>query len=144
MSTTLKDLATIRAGAFFAKGSAEGDAKVSIIRNKNIREGGIASVASLEVVHLSERNASRSAVSTGDILVALKGVNPLVALVPASHAGCVVANVFAILTPTDAAAGKRLSDYLASEAGQDALRGIQRGVAIPAITIVDLAALVVP
>ena len=57
---------------------------------------------------------------------------------------CVANQGLAVLSPNDTATGKRVADFLASEAGQSALRSLQTGVTIASIKTVDLGVLAVP
>jgi hypothetical protein len=116
-----------------------------IVQIRHIRDGVVASPKDLKAVYLSkERRPQRFGIQAGDILVAMLGENPKVALVNTSPRACLADKSIAIVRPQSAAAGKRIAKHLASEAGQNELRSIQSGVTIPHMKLADLKAVEIP
>ena len=146
MPTPLKDLAVTRRGVHLGKTQvdpANGEPHRAV-KIKNIQSGTLAGPEDLDLAHLVAAKSLRHVLSDGDILVAVTGANPKVALVPKSHSGCVANQGLAVVSPVSGEARARLVDYLSSEAGQEALRGLQTGVVIPSIKTADLGGLLIP
>lgn len=146
MPILIEDLAALRRGRSVGQREADPSNGVSAraIKIKNIAGGFIAPPQELDAAYLPAGQLSSHALTDGDILVAVTGKNPKVAVVAAQHSGCVANQGLAVVTPKDSDAAQRLLDYLTSDKGQEDLRGLQTGVTIPSISVADLRTLAVP
>ena len=146
MAVTIQDLASIRRGRHLGQKEANpsNGNLTTAIKIKSIADGNIAPADQLDRAHLPSQDLPRHGLRAGDVLVALTGANPKIALVDGTHVGSVANQGLAVLTPADVAAGKRLHEYLSSEEGQAALRGLQTGTTIPSISVAKLRTVVVP
>ena len=146
MTTSIEDVASLRRGRHLGQKEADpsNGEPTGAVKIKNIAAGTIAEAAALDRAHLPPDQLGRHALAAGDILIAVTGSNPKVAVVTALHSGCVANQGLAVLSPRDSEAGRRLLTYLASDQGQDDLRGLQTGVTIPSISVANLRTLVLP
>lgn len=116
-----------------------------LVQIRHIQEGTIAALKGLKPVYLSsDREPQRFIIKAGDILVAMTGAKPKVAVIEKAPRRCLADSHIGIIRPKSVAAGKRIAKHLKSVAGQDVLRSLQSGVTIPHIKGTDLKAVEVP